>query len=205
MIFEIGINLLCLFFGPYTIIRLWRRRAELEGFGSLASPPSCAESLPQEDEDAPSPSPARLFRLCTRLNMGLTSIFGILFLAFPLSSLLLLGLSTDPGAITMLQAYGCSLVFLAVLCYWFRDAANRRIVSALSVANCIEDTLLAVLLGVRTFQGHLNALGWIFTALFALEVIAHAVVLAGLRRNGLVGREGDLFHPVLPRREGSTS
>ncbi len=47
MVLEIGINLLCLAFGPFTIIRLWRRRLVLE------APPTRAGLDP---ESAPIPS-----------------------------------------------------------------------------------------------------------------------------------------------------
>jgi hypothetical protein len=175
MVFEIGINLLCLSFGPFTVVRLWRRRRELE---QTVLPPLAVERAESSGEaEVGRPSWVPFFQLCTRANFGLTGFFGVLFVAAPLLSLELLGLGPDAGAVTMAQAYGCSLLFLAVLCWWFRSADSLLVVRGLSAANCVEDGALAVLLFVRTLWGPVGPLGWLFTGVFILEVVAHAVLL----------------------------
>ncbi len=173
MVFEIGINLLCLSFGPFTVVRLWRRRRELE----RSAPPPPVVEREEPSGEAGRPSWVPFFQFCTRVNAGLTGIFGVLFVSAPLLSLELLGLGPDAGAVTMVQAYGCSLLFLAVLCWWFRSADSLLVVRGLSAANCVEDGALAVLLFVRTLWGPVGPLGWLFTAVFVLEVAAHAVLL----------------------------
>jgi hypothetical protein len=198
--FELFLNALCLAFGPFTIFRLWKRRAVLEGAYYPPLPPD--EKC--QDEEKPPSRVVRFFQLCTRINMGLTGFFGVLFVALPVASLQLLGIGLDSGAVLMLQAYGCSLVFLSVLCYWFQTSESRWVISGLAVGNCVEDTLLAILLGVRTFQGHLNALGWIFTTLFVLEVLVHAVMLAGLRRLPFITPASPFRSTTQRCHEGST-
>jgi hypothetical protein len=176
MLFEVGLNLLCFLFGPITIVRLWRRRNDLEHV------PRPAPAIREEVANgAGGVGGLRLFAFCARVNLFLTGGFGTLFVAAPQLSLRLLGVVPDAGAVVLIQAYGCSLVFLAVLCWWFRDTVSMVAVRGLSAANCVEDALLAALMGVRTFQGHLNSLGWVLMALFVLEVVVHALVLAATR------------------------
>jgi hypothetical protein len=182
MVFEVGINLLCLSFGPFTVVRLWRRRRELEQ--SAPPLPVVEREGPSAEAEAGRPSWVPFFQFCTRVNAGLTAFFGVLFVAAPLLSLGLLGLGPDAGAVTMVQAYGCSLLFLAVLCWWFRSADGLLVVRGLSAANCVEDGALAVLLFVRTLWGPVGPLGWLFTGVFVLEVVAYGVLLVATPAQG---------------------
>lgn len=176
-IFEIGINVLSLTFGLWTIVRLWRWRNDLT--------------------EIRRPAPARtnsfvmaLFRTMCRINIVLCGTFGLLFLAAPTFSLELLGLTADTGVVLCFQLFGSSLVYVSVISWWCRDSDYRLIVRGLSVSNCVQDAIMAILVGTNTLQGRLNGLGWVFFVVFLLEVAGNAVILAAF---GTPAREESLL------------
>ncbi len=99
-------------------------------------------------------------------NSVITLTFGAGLIIVPGLILNLFSVDLSPGGSFVARLLGSALIFVALLCWFARNAEDSEARQAIILASFLESALGCVVALIATLSGVINVLGWLIVILY---------------------------------------
>lgn len=95
------------------------------------------------------------------------AVFGVGFVAIPITLLKMFGLSTEAGIVLISRLFGAAFIFEAIIIWLLRNASRAdSALRSLWLAIVVSNLLGLVFTAIATINGVWNFMGWLPVGLF---------------------------------------